>query len=718
LMPWVCFALQTILMNCPAFAQDSLGMHHVATLDYWQGASDIQMVGNLAYVVSSSSGLHIVDLTDPANPQEIGRATWYDWGFLSGGVYVIGNRAYVATTCGCCAFDISDPTHPIEIARWWEDRSLSDIFVLDTIAIIQQSDNAPVIADISNLGNVQQIGDFGNRWLWPVGMAGQYLCMTSCWHNGLHIFDISNPSQPVEVAQIDTTTPCCGGVIAGDYIYFGTLDAGVRIIDISNPLQPVEVASCDSGECSAVSVNGTHLVVFRYSYLHTWNIGDPLHPVLEGEFPLTSLFTSVASSGNLVCLGYSYSLIAVAVVDISNPAAPVQVSSFGANGTLLNMTLGGTVAYVGGGWVSIRTISLADPLHPLNLGVAGEQSGDIAVRGNYAYMTDRNEGLVVFDVSNPAEPESLNCTPAGCPQRIEIAGDYAYVISTDQGWPAFLRTFSLLDPTAPVQVNILSFLHPTMGGAFAIQNGYLYLGTSSSSYIYLYVYSLANPEAPQLVGTGTYPNYYWYAPRDLALNDHYAFMTDYTGGLITFDITQPENPVAVAQMGGITVIKVTAMGDTIITDGNSQINIWNMTDPTDPRLIGYYPTLEIIRDIRILGSYAITISSSELRVYQCDTISATPKPLEVVPHKFILYPCYPNPFNPNTVISYCVPHQSKLCLDIYNILGQRITTLYNGTRIAGQHRVIWDASDIASGIYFCRMSAPGFQSFRKMVLIK
>jgi hypothetical protein len=726
LMPWVCFALQTILMNCPAFAQDSLGMHHVATLDYWQGASDIQMVGNLAYVFSGESGLHIVDLTDPANPVEIGRGTWYDWYSPWGGIYVTGNRAYVASTQGCCAFDISDPTQPVQLARWWEDRSQLDIFVHDTIAIIQieqEYGSTPVVADISDLGNVQQIGDFGGRIMWPIGMVEDYLCMANS-EGGVLVFDISNPSQPVEVAQVDTTMPGGLGTIVEDYAYFGTFYDGLRIIDISNPLQPVEVASCDSGWCCNHTVINAHLVVSRDNgCIDIWNVSDPVHPILEGMLPSLPEFMEISGSGNLICLAYYNNPFSVAVVDISNPAAPIQVSSFGLIGFLGWMKTYGATGYIAGaafpgsGSRGFCITDLANPINPLFLGIIHSPGSDLAIHGNYAYIPDRNSGLRVFDVSNPAEPESLHCTPGGCPQKIIVVGDYAYVVETDQGTWVSLFTYNLQEPAVPVRVDSLHIPYYTMGDAFGAQNGYLYIGASYSS-AYLFVYSLANPAAPQLVGTTNWSNVYGCVPIDLELTDQYAYVADYTGGLATIDITQPENPVVVAQMEGTTICEVAAIGDTIVTDGNSRINVRDMTDPTDPRTVGYYPTLEIIRDINTLGSYVITISSSELRVYQCDTISATPKPLEVVPNKFDLYPCYPNPFNASTVISYCVPHQSKLCLDIYNILGQRITTLYNGTRIAGQHRVIWDASDIASGIYFCRMSAPGFQSFRKMVLIK
>ena len=88
----------------------------------------------------------------------------------------------------------------------------------DTIAIIQMNDeygSIPVVADISDLENVQQIGDFGNRIMWTLGMAGDYLFMADS-EGGVLVFDINTPSQQVQVAQVDTTIAGGLGTIVGD----------------------------------------------------------------------------------------------------------------------------------------------------------------------------------------------------------------------------------------------------------------------------------------------------------------------------------------------------------------------------------------------------------------------------------------------------------------------------------------------------------------------
>jgi hypothetical protein len=88
------------------------------------------------------------------------------------------------------------------------------------------------------------------------------------------------------------------------------------------------------------------------------------------------------------------------------------------------------------------------------------------------------------------------------------------------------------------------------------------------------------------------------------------------------------------------------------------------------------------------------------------------------PDKFVLSPAYPNPFNSSTVLSYQTPHTGQVEVAVYNLLGRQVATLASGNHPAGQYRVTWDAVASPSGIYFCRLSAPGVQSIQKIVLIK
>jgi hypothetical protein len=97
---------------------------------------------------------------------------------------------------------------------------------------------------------------------------------------------------------------------------------------------------------------------------------------------------------------------------------------------------------------------------------------------------------------------------------------------------------------------------------------------------------------------------------------------------------------------------------------------------------------------------------------------------KAVPSQFALSQNYPNPFNPSTNIQFLLPVASKVKIDIYNVIGQRVSTLYNGIQPAGEHSVIFNADKLSSGVYFYSLSAVSndgknsFRSVKKMVLLK
>ena len=79
---------------------------------------------------------------------------------------------------------------------------------------------------------------------------------------------------------------------------------------------------------------------------------------------------------------------------------------------------------------------------------------------------------------------------------------------------------------------------------------------------------------------------------------------------------------------------------------------------------------------------------------------------------------YPNPFNPTTTISYTMPENGHVELEIYNSLGQKIETLINKTMQAGIHQITWNAQNVPSGIYFYKIVINNFSQMNKMVLLK
>ena len=84
---------------------------------------------------------------------------------------------------------------------------------------------------------------------------------------------------------------------------------------------------------------------------------------------------------------------------------------------------------------------------------------------------------------------------------------------------------------------------------------------------------------------------------------------------------------------------------------------------------------------------------------------------------------YPNPFNPTTTIRYSIDEPGPVSLDIYNIKGQLVKSLYRGTGEVGSHSAIWDGLDksgnaCSSGVYFYRLKTKNTSLTRKMLMLK
>ena len=96
---------------------------------------------------------------------------------------------------------------------------------------------------------------------------------------------------------------------------------------------------------------------------------------------------------------------------------------------------------------------------------------------------------------------------------------------------------------------------------------------------------------------------------------------------------------------------------------------------------------------------------------------------EITPSRYALSQNYPNPFNPQTQIEFSLAKASKVCLVIYNLLGQTVITLLDKTLPPGKHVIDWNGGDesgqkVASGIYFYHLQTGEFNEVRKMVLMK
>ncbi len=117
-------------------------------------------------------------------------------------------------------------------------------------------------------------------------------------------------------------------------------------------------------------------------------------------------------------------------------------------------------------------------------------------------------------------------------------------------------------------------------------------------------------------------------------------------------------------------------------------------------------------------TYTLKVVDVNGAVSDVATVNATPSFENGVVTEYALHQNYPNPFNPATTIAFDLKDAGFVNLKVYNLMGQEVATVMNGSMVAGRHMVTFDASNLSSGIYLYRIEVNGFAAEKKMLLMK
>ncbi|MFH1892569.1 MAG: T9SS type A sorting domain-containing protein [Candidatus Zixiibacteriota bacterium] len=116
-------------------------------------------------------------------------------------------------------------------------------------------------------------------------------------------------------------------------------------------------------------------------------------------------------------------------------------------------------------------------------------------------------------------------------------------------------------------------------------------------------------------------------------------------------------------------------------------------------------------------------TETELSDYNGNLLTVTKDVQPILPKTFALHQNYPNPFNATTRIIYEVPKTAHVKIEVFNIMGQKVTTLIDREESVGVHAIEWNGLDqsgnaVASGVYLYRLTCDDYGSEKKMVLLK
>lgn len=481
-------------------------------------AHDVVVAGNYAYIADNDFGLRVVNVTIPTAPTEVG---FYDTPGYAQGVVVTGSYAYVADSgSGLRVINVVTPTAPVEVGFYNTPGYARGVEVVGNYAYVADytaglrvlniaTPTAPTEAGFYNMPGVAQ----------GVAVVGIYAYVTE-YEGGLRVINITTPTAPTEVGFYDTPGSSYGVVVTGNYAYVADYTRGLRAVNIATPTAPMGVGYYDPlGDARGVAVAGTYAYVADYEGgLRIINIATPTAPTAVGAYDTSSAAENVA-----VAQGYAYiadRYDGLRVVDITTSTAPVEVGFYDTLGDAQGVAVAGTYAYVADYGDGLRVINITTPTAPTEVGFCdtpGSAYG-VAVAGSYAYVADDTHGLRVVNITTPTVPTEVGFKSLENARDVAVAGNYAYV--ADRG--AGLRIINIATPTMPAEVGI----YDTPGSAYgvAVAGSYAYVADGAS----LRVINIVTPTTPTEVGFYDTPGVAW----DIAVADGYAYIADWNGGLI------------------------------------------------------------------------------------------------------------------------------------------------------------------------------------------
>lgn len=450
------------------------------TTEWWWNAHDVVVTNGYAYVATYQKGLGIADLSDPTNPVNVGiyeeEKSIYKVSLFEGYLYlnsgkdlqvfdisdppalrevetynlppdqsmlVVDSYAYFIDEMGNLqVLDVSNALVPTEVAvyeTWQNTQNLALIKPTDepTHAYLVAEGGKQIIVDVSraNEPTISAVRHNLMPSLLGVTLKGNYAYQIG-GHSGVYGLDLSAPTALKTIVYVYRTVPSFVPLdffTVGDYAYLvGGLD-GLRILDVSTPAIPRRVSD------------------YTLPYFWTYRL------TVAGDYAYLLGYTATYPynyNGNKI------NHFSLRIVDISDPATPIQVGNYDLPNWAWDVVIRGDYAYVVDGRGGLHILDVSNPTRPSQVGLhyLPNQAYAIAIDNTpatdagptYAYVAAGVDGLRVIDISDPFNPFEFGFyDTAGLAWDVEVAGENIYLADNVGGLMILRLAESASSPPPP-----------------------------------------------------------------------------------------------------------------------------------------------------------------------------------------------------------------------------------------------------------------------------
>lgn len=559
------------------------------------GAVDVKVLGNWAYVANTVSGVQIIDI-DPQSPDHMKIVDVIDTGSnCAGGLDGAGDYLYVCGSDGLQVVDISDPENRLIVGSVWftgsvdcleNSGSLNEVVYNDGYAYVANGSYGLRIIDVSNpLSPWTYLTVPMPDEAYDVDVMGDYAYVAA--KSGFYVVDLNSGT----IIGFWEETSVNGVAVFGDYAFLACGEYLV-VMDISDPTTPdyISVLIAPGGEAIDVDVVGDYAYVADLGSLLVIDISDPAAPVFSGAVDTPGYAHRLEVVGGRTYLADFSSVLVIDTSDLESLQFYLGLRT--TERETEDVAIKGDLAYVPVGFDGIQvfdTTNPADP-QPTELLYYGSRVNTIEIRSDYAYI-GTVPGLKVIDLRTHLEIGSVTVDPGVSVRDIKIAGAYAYVLTGNDG---DLRVIDISDPETPTLVGTTAYMPGSnQGNAVAVAGGYAYAITQDYFTVIdinpissTYLTRIADvPRSAGLSGLLT----------DVAVDGDYAFVTGTSGGFHAIDIN-PSSPnylsvVGTLETSGYARAVNIVDGYAYVSCENVGVLVVDLSDPADLQVIASISTV-------------------------------------------------------------------------------------------------------------------------------